>query len=199
MAKHFFKKEIVSKPLIGPEGKPINFEPIPGNTGLLVIDSEAKPDLVEWLLKNTGKKGLSEITQDEHLGLKKKREYQAAQRPSRPQQNVLRPFTMHSPFGDKSQQKPEAAASAAKDDGSPSAPAPPPPPNVMPDGWKPEAAKPDPTKSLSDQAAKANETQPAAPDPAPEPPAAKKKAARRKIAKPATKGAKEIAKQLAQQ
>jgi len=90
----YFKKELVSNSLIlKPNGTPVAFEVLGGNTGVLKLNSEASAPLIADLRRIAGTRGVVEIDEATYEGLKKNRPYSQSVRNSpngTPQLQVLR-------------------------------------------------------------------------------------------------------------
>lgn len=94
MATRYFKKTLVHTRIFGRDGKPIAFEVFPGMVGVMEVDVEKSPALVEDLQKFIEKKlgGVSELKQEEFETLKKKTERPAPVRaPNKAQSPALLP------------------------------------------------------------------------------------------------------------
>ena len=77
MPLRYFKKELVTQNQIRTRhGKTVNWQLIPGNTGLIILDSETDAELIEDLAAAVGTRGIIEINEPRFNELKKKREEQ---------------------------------------------------------------------------------------------------------------------------
>ena len=73
MPLRYFKKELVTQNQIRTRhGKTVNWQLIPGNTGLIILDSETDAELIEDLAAAVGTRGIVEINEPRFNELKKK-------------------------------------------------------------------------------------------------------------------------------
>lgn len=133
--KSFWKKELLSNAVIV-NGAPVPWEPLSGNSGLLVLDAEKDAQLIEGLeaLRAKGKGGVVKISEEQYEAEKKSRPYSASSlRGSKEKLRSLPSDTVRQP-------KPVAVAEPAATPPMPNNPAPiPAPPGLPP---KPEGKEP---------------------------------------------------------
>lgn len=73
----FFKKEIASNPFTGPNGQQVQFEILPSDTGVIVLDETKDAELITALTEafRNRRGGVVEVTEQEYHDIKKNKEH----------------------------------------------------------------------------------------------------------------------------
>lgn len=117
MAKHFFFKELLtSQFMVG--GTLVQFEPLDGNNGVIMVDSEAQPDLLRGLTTaaNEQRNGVILINEERYEAEKKSHPFNPSNRRSRAE--PLRVLQVDIP----KHQAPDAAHAEKSNGATPSTP-----------------------------------------------------------------------------